>query len=171
MKLNMSINLAHLTILNEVTPMKKLLCFFMLLFSQSSLAADPIYTGFFSNKAVGGYDTVDYFREGKLATDNPLKGKDNYVMSYMGADWYFSSQENLDSFSKNPTKYVPQYGGFCAWAISEKNDRASGDPLQWTIVKGKLYLNYDAEVKGWWEKNIPLFITKADKNWPSLLKK
>lgn len=145
--------------------MKKLLCLFILLFSQSSFAEDAIYTGFFSNKAVDGYDTVSYFTEGK-----PQKGNSEFMTSYMGADWYFSSQENVDLFTANPTKYAPQYGGFCAWAVAEKNDRAPGDPNQFSIVDGKLYLNYDAQVKSLWERDIPGFIAQGDQNWPKLLK-
>ena len=145
--------------------MKRLLCLFILLFSQSSFAADAIYTGFFSNNAVDGYDTVSYFTEGK-----PQKGKSEFITSYMDADWYFSSQENLDLFTANPTKYTPQYGGFCAWAVAEKNDRAPGDPNQFSIVDGKLYLNYDAQVKGLWERDVPGFIAQGDQNWPKLLK-
>lgn len=145
--------------------MKKIIYALLFLVSQASFAADAIYTGFFSSKAVGGYDTVTYFTDG-----HPQKGSDAYSTTYMEATWYFVSQKNLDLFTANPTKYAPQYGGFCAWAVSEKNDRAPGDPTQWSIVDNKLYLNYDKEVKSWWEKDIPTFITKADKNWPQLLK-
>ncbi|PQJ83480.1 YHS domain-containing (seleno)protein [Aliivibrio sifiae] len=145
--------------------MKKLFCLFILLFSHATFASDAVYTGFFSNKAIDGYDSVSYF-----TADKPLKGHSEFVTSYMDADWYFSSQENLDLFSANPTKYAPQYGGFCAWAVAEKNDRAPGDPNQFSIVAGKLYLNYDAQVKGLWEEDIQGFITQGDKNWPKLLK-
>ncbi len=146
--------------------MKKLLCLFMLIFSQSSFASDAIYTGFFSNKAIDGYDSVSYF-----TAEKPLKGRSEFVTSYMDADWYFVSQENLNLFTANPTKYAPQYGGFCAWAVAEKNDRAPGDPNQFSIVDGKLYLNYDAGVKTLWEKDIQGFITQGNKNWPKLLEK
>ena len=115
--------------------------------SFSVLAQDEIYTGFFSNKAVSGYDTVAYFVENKA-----VKGSSDYVTEYKGATWYFSSQKHLDMFVKDPEKYAPQYGGYCAWAIAAKNDFASADPNEWTIVDGKLYLNYDREIKERWEK-------------------
>lgn len=149
--------------------MKALMGLLLLLVSGSVLAGDAIYTGYFSNKALDGYDTVAYFTEGK-----PVKGNSAYITEYKGADWYFSSKQNRDLFVSHPEKYAPQYGGFCAWAVAAKNDRAPGDPLQWTIVKGsdntpKLYLNYDKTIKQRWEQDIAGFIVKGDKNWPILL--
>ena len=138
-----------------------LLSISQLLFSVNSYAQDPIYTGFFSNKAVGGYDTVTYFTQGK-----PIKGNKKYQTSYMGADWFFTSQENLDKFLATPKAFAPQYGGYCAWAIAAKNDFAPGDPKQWKIIDGKLYLNYNAEIQQRWIKDIPGFIATGDKNWP-----
>ena len=86
---------------------------------------------------------------------------------YQGAVWQFSSEANKAKFVANPAKYAPQYGGYCAWAVSQ-GYTASGDPKQWKIVGGKLYLNYDASVQKRWEKNIPGFIQAADKNWPGI---
>ncbi len=125
-------------------------------------AAAPVYTGFFSNQAVSGYDTVAYFTDGK-----PVKGKSSITHEYMGAVWQFASEANKAKFVANPKKYAPQYGGYCAWAISQ-GYTASGDPKYWKIVDSKLYLNYDASVQRRWEKNIPGFIADADKNWPSI---
>lgn len=149
--------------------MKVLVGLFLLLASNIVLAGDAIYTGFFSNKALDGYDTVAYFVEGKA-----VKGNNAYTIEYKGADWYFSSRKNRDLFVSEPDKYAPQYGGFCAWAVAAKNDRAPGDPEQWTIVRDanntpKLYLNYDSDIKQRWEQDIPGFIMKSDKNWPRLL--
>ena len=87
----------------------------------------------------------------------------------MDAIWYFKSQENLDMFKTTPTKYAPQYGGYCAWSVSQGNN-ASSDPEQWTIVNDKLYLNYDQEIKERWLKNRDALILEADKNWPEVLK-
>ncbi|MGB1239671.1 MAG: YHS domain-containing (seleno)protein, partial [Pseudomonadales bacterium] len=125
--------------------MKKLLIVLSIFWTSSLWAGDAIYTSFFSSNAVSGYDTVSYFTEGK-----PLKGKKNFSTKYKKATWLFSSQENLDLFKANPEKYAPQYGGFCAWAVAAKNDRASGDPLRWNIVDGKLYLNYDKAIQDKW---------------------
>jgi len=129
----------------------------------ASAADEPIYTGIFSSNAVGGYDTVAYFTEGK-----PLKGKKKFQTEYMDTKWRFASQENLDKFLADPTKYAPQYGGYCAWAMAG-GYKASGDPEQWNIVDGKLYLNYDAKIKAKWEVDIPGFIVKADVNYPEVV--
>ncbi|MBB35367.1 MAG: twin-arginine translocation pathway signal protein [Hirschia sp.] len=124
----------------------------------------PVYTGLFSDVAVGGYDPVSYF------SGMPQQGSDQFSMEYQGAEFRFASQENLDAFKLDPTAYAPQYGGYCAWAAAQGNT-AKGDPRYWKIVDGKLYLNYNAKVQKDWEKNIPLFIEKADANWPDILGK
>ncbi|MGF1695095.1 YHS domain-containing protein [Vibrio kyushuensis] len=136
----------------------------LLLISSHGYAADEIYTGFFSSKALGGYDTVAYFTDGK-----PVKGSTDFQTEYKGADWLFSSHENLQAFIANPNKYAPQYGGYCAWAVSEKNDFAPGDPEQWSLVDGKLYLNYNSDIKRQWEAKQAHHIAQADKHWPSLI--
>ncbi|PTO51932.1 YHS domain protein [Vibrio splendidus] len=145
--------------------MRKLLTMVMLLVSPYVFAADEIYTGFFSSKALDGYDTVAYFTSGK-----PIEGSNKFSTEYKGADWYFSSEKNLTLFVNNPEKYAPQYGGYCAWAVSAKSDFAPGDPNQWTIVDNKLYLNYDQEIKQRWEKDRAQHIQKADTVWPQLIK-
>ena len=111
----------------------------------------------------GGYDVVAYFKAGR-----PLAGIGQFSSEYKGATWRFSSKENLDAFKASPASFAPQYGGYCAWAVAQ-NYTASGDPLVWKIVGGKLYLNYDLSVQAKWEKDIPGFISKADRNWPSVL--
>jgi YHS domain-containing protein len=108
---------------------------------QTALAVDPVYTSFWNKRAVGGYDAVAYFTQGK-----PVKGKAEFSMKYKGVEWRFSSKENLEKFKADPTKYAPQYGGYCAWAIAAKGDAVKGDPKYWRIVNGKLYLNYDADI-------------------------
>jgi YHS domain-containing protein len=128
-------------------------------------AVDPIYTPLFSNKAVKGYDTVAYFVESR-----PVKGKDEYTTSYMGAKWLFSSQENLDLFLSEPIKYAPQYGGYCAYAVSQ-NYTASIQPELFTIYQGKLYLNYSVSVNTKWTENKISFIKAADQYWPKILSK
>ncbi|MGF1712599.1 YHS domain-containing (seleno)protein [Vibrio sp. 99-70-13A1] len=144
--------------------MRKLLTAFLLLLSPLSFADDEIYTGIFSSKALDGYDTVAYFSQNK-----PVKGSKQFTTEYKGADWYFSTETNLTLFVNNPEKYAPQYGGYCAWAVSAKNDFAPGDPLQWSIVNNKLYLNYDQDIKDLWETKRDAHIQQADKNWPQLI--
>ena len=84
------------------------------------------------------------------------------------ATWRFSSAANLAAFEADPEAYAPQYGGYCAWAVSQ-GYTASTDPTAWRIVDGKLYLNYSQGVQRRWEQDIPGNIVKADTNWPKVL--
>ena len=129
----------------------------------SALALDPIYTGSFSNKAIHGYDPVAYFESNK-----PKVGKSKHAYKWNGATWLFSSARNRDAFTKSPEKYAPQYGGYCAWAVSQ-GYTASIDPEAWYIREGKLYLNFSKSVQQKWLKDIPGNIKKGDINWPQLL--
>lgn len=115
--------------------------------------------------AVSGYDTVAYFKENK-----PVEGKAEFSTEWNGAKWQFSSAENRDAFQKNPEKYAPQYGGYCAYAVSQ-GYTASADPQAWKIVDGKLYVNYNKSVKEKWEQDIPNYIASANKNWNDLASK
>jgi len=128
-------------------------------------AEKPVYTGFFSRLAVGGYDAVAYFTEQKA-----VKGDSRHVHEYAGASWQFVSAANRDAFIADPKRYAPQYGGYCAWAVAE-GGTASADPTLWKIVHDKLYLNYDADVQKKWESDIAGNIRKADRNWPAVLGK
>jgi YHS domain-containing protein len=134
-----------------------------LLISGTAWALDPVYTGYFSDQAIKGYDTVAYFTENK-----PVEGKEQFSTEYMQAKWLFSSQENLQLFKENPEKYAPQYGGYCAYAVSQ-NSTASIKPELFTIQNGKLYLNYNESINQKWAANKVEFIELADKHWPSLL--
>lgn len=122
----------------------------------------PIYTGIVKGVAVGGYDPVAYFTENK-----PVKGNPAIAFEHAGTQWHFSSEANREAFKKEPAKYAPQYGGYCAWAVSQ-GYTAHGDPTAWTINNGKLFLNYNQSVKAGWEKDIPGNVTKANQNWPKL---
>ena len=133
------------------------------LLSGGAWAEDEIYTSLFSNKAVSGYDVVAYFTEGK-----PVKGSSEYTTEYMGAEWLFSSEENLNLFIGDPEAYAPQYGGYCAWAVAQ-GDTASAKPEYWKIVDGKLYLNFSRKIQDRWEKDIPGFIESANGNWPKVI--
>jgi YHS domain-containing protein len=127
-------------------------------------SAEPaIYTGAFDDLAVQGYDPVAYFKDGK-----PVKGAKEFSMTWMGAEFRFASAANRDAFKKNPEAYAPQYGGYCAWAVSQ-GYTAKGDARNWKIVDGKLYLNYNTSVQKKWEGDIPGFIASADANWPEVL--
>ena len=135
----------------------------ILTFSTAAYAKDAIYTSAFNNNAAGGYDVVAYFNDGA-----PVKGSADFQTEFGGANWRFSSAENLAAFEANPAAFAPQYGGYCAWAVSQ-NYTARGNPKNWTIVDGKLYLNYSDKIQARWEKDIPGFIALANQNWPGVL--
>ena len=82
----------------------------------------------------------------------------------------FASAEHRERFAADPQRYAPQYGGYCAWAVSQ-GYTASSDPDAWKIVDKKLYLNYSKDVQKTWEQDVPGNITKADTNWPKVLDK
>ena len=130
----------------------------------SSAAVDPVNKNFFGT-AMQGYDPVAYFKEGK-----PVKGKSEFRYEWMSAKWYFANAANRDEFAKEPAKYAPQFGGYCAWAVSQ-GYTANIDPEAWKIIEGKLYLNYSKDVQKKWEQDIPGNIRKGQENWPRLIKK
>ena len=139
---------------------------FGLIFSFSTgsvMALDAINTSWFGNVAIEGYDPVGYFLESK-----PVEGDDSHQLEWSGASWHFKSAENKALFEANPEKYAPQYGGYCAWAASQ-NTVAGIEPDQWTIVDGKLYLNYDEEIKAKWLVDTTKHISNGYKNWPVFL--
>lgn len=113
--------------------------------------------------ALKGYDPVAYFKELK-----PVKGSSSFTHEWNGATFRFSSAENRDLFAAAPKKFAPQYGGYCAWAVSQ-GYTAPIDPSAWRIVDDKLYLNYSQSVQKEWQKDIAGNIAKADKNWPKIL--
>ena len=121
------------------------------------------YTGLLSGTAVGGHDPVAYFQHGK-----PVKGSSRHSTEWKGVTWRFASAENLATFKAAPQRYAPQYGGYCAWAVGQ-GYTAKGDPNQWTVVDGKLYLNYSAGVRETWRQDIQGNIAKANANWPEVL--
>jgi len=124
----------------------------------------PVYTGTFSNDALQGYDAVAYFKQGKA-----VEGSKEFSTDYKGAEWKFSTLDNLNAFISNPEKYAPQYGGHCAWAAAQ-GKTAKGDAKYWTIVDGKLYLNYNGDIKSKWEKDRTSLISEADTKWPDVKK-
>jgi uncharacterized membrane protein len=121
-----------------------------------------IDTGALEGIALGGNDAVSYF------TGTPAKGSDEFSTDWKGAKWKFVSAANRDAFTASPEKYAPQYGGYCAYAVS-KGTTAPGDPNAWTVVDGKLYVNFSPAVKEKWSQNIPGNISLANGNWPKVL--
>jgi YHS domain-containing protein len=127
----------------------------------TSVAAEKVNRNW-RGLALEGYDPVAYFTEQK-----PVKGDPAITTSVDGTTYRFVSAENRDRFVKEPDRYRPQYGGFCAWAVS-RGYTANGDPLAWRVVGDKLYLNYNQDVQRMWAEDIPGNISKGDANWPRL---
>lgn len=127
-------------------------------------AGELVYSSW--GKAIDGYDTVAYFNDGK-----PVEGNSDFTHEWMGAKWYFANATNRDAFAAEPDNYAPQYGGYCAWAVSQ-GYTAKIDPAAWKIVDGKLYLNYSTEIQERWVAGgIDKLIAAGDNNWPAIRKK
>ncbi|HXG81749.1 MAG TPA: YHS domain-containing (seleno)protein [Sphingomicrobium sp.] len=115
--------------------------------------------------AARGYDVTAYFLQGK-----PVRGSKAYQLQYKGATWRFASADALAKFKAGPGAFEPQFGGYCAWAVSQ-GYVAPGDPEQWKIVDGKLYLNFNARAKELWEADQAEAIKRGHANWPGVLTK
>jgi YHS domain-containing protein len=141
--------------------MKKPFNIFLLiiLFSCQSKSSEVFTT---ESGALDGYDPVAYFTEGA-----PVRGDRKFSTRWGEAQWYFSSQANLDNFKADPSKYAPQYGGYCAFGTAEGH-KAPTKPDAWTIVNDKLYLNYNEDVKAMWLKEQSKLIHLADSNWSTV---
>lgn len=111
--------------------------------------------------AVHGYDVVSFFG------GQPAIGSDKFALAHDGATYRFASQANLDAFKAQPAKYVPAYGGFCAYGAAV-NKKFDGDPRYWKIVDGRLFLNLNADIQSKWSEDIAGNIKKADGNWTKI---
>lgn len=119
--------------------------------------------------AIQGYDPVAYFTLGR-----PQKGNWNYAYTYLGVIYIFSSPANRELFSKSPSTFEPQYGGWCAFAMGDKGEKVEVDPETFKIVDGKLFLFYNAYFNNTltsWNKNENNLKAKADFNWFNTQKK
>lgn len=138
------------------------LVFLLVLPGFAAAQKSPVYSSILGT-AIQGYDPVAYFTEGR-----PVEGSRQFTQQWNGATWRFASAANRDRFAAAPEQYAPQYGGYCAYGV------ASGyavkiDPHAWSVVDGKLYLNYSLAVQADWKKDVPGYIRKADANWPKVL--
>jgi YHS domain-containing protein len=125
-------------------------------------AAGPDVNATITGLALRGYDPVAYFTDGK-----PIAGDYRITARYNEATYRFASQEHKILFETDPVKYLPQYGGFCAFGAAQ-GVKVDGDPAVWKIVDDKLYLNLAPPVYDRWSENIPGYVKSANDNWPSL---
>ncbi len=115
--------------------------------------------------AVQGYDVVAYATEAAA-----IRGRAEFEFRWDGAVWRFTSAAHRDQFAAQPERYAPQFGGYCAWAVS-RGYTADVDPEAWKIADGNLYLNYSKRVQRMWEQDIAGNIAKGVANWPRVLTK
>lgn len=133
-------------------------CLISIVFLMAAALADtPVFTT--KAGAIRGYDPVAYF-----TGSEPVEGSVDYTYDWNGATWSFASVINRDAFAADPKRYAPQYGGYCAYAMS-KGELASVDPEAWRIVDEKLYLNYSKRIQRRWSQDIPGYVGKADAQW------
>jgi YHS domain-containing protein len=118
------------------------------------------------NAAISGYDPVAYFKLNKA-----IKGRKDLIVNNQGVYYYFSSPENKEEFRKNPSRYEPEYGGWCAFAMGAKGEKVSIDPETFKIINGKLYLFYNSFFNNTlksWNKDETNLKAKADDNWKKI---
>ena len=116
--------------------------------------------------AIQGYDPVAYFKLNKA-----VKGKKDLALVEGGIIYYFSSVENKEEFKKTPSKYEPEYGGWCAYAMGAKGEKVMVDPGTYKIINNKLYLFYNKFFNNTlkdWNKDETNLKTKADASWQKL---
>jgi YHS domain-containing protein len=114
--------------------------------------------------ALKGYDPIAYFVDKMPTVGNPA-----ISYQWQGATWLFATDEHREAFKADPAQYAPQYGGYCAFAVS-RGTTADADPNQWAIVDGKLYVNNNAFAKTLWDQDRPGNIVAGDTNWPLIPK-
>jgi YHS domain-containing protein len=138
-------------------------------FKSRAQQADPLRKKHFnleSNLAIHGYDPVAYFLQGAA-----VKGKKDLAVYHQGIIYYFSSVQNKEEFKKNPDKYEPQYGGWCAYAMGAGEGKVDVDPKTFKILDGKLYLFYNRFFNNTlpeWNKDEVNLKSKADNNWTKI---
>lgn len=131
--------------------------------SPAARAGPALNTTTFGHLAVDGYDTVAYQTDGAA-----VKGRSEFSYRWQGANWRFASAEHLAAFRADPQRYAPQYGGYCAYAVGAKNQLVDVDPEAFSVVDGKLYLNYSKDIRARWDADRSHLIEAADRNWPAL---
>ncbi len=144
-------------------PMRILVLLAAVIFAGAALAEKaPVYSD--RDGAIGGYDPVAYF-----VYDAAIKGSPRITYEWRGATWHFAHSENRAKFAADPEKYAPQFGGYCAYGVAQ-GYAVGVDPAAWSVVGGKLYLNYSTGVRERWRRNVEAHLREADANWPQVLK-
>ena len=138
---------------------------FLALLLSTSLPADLVNVAGASHIAIDGYDPVAFFTDSK-----PVSGSPSISVTHLGAVYFFATEEHKRLFTQNPNKYVPQYGGFCAFGVG-LDALFPVDIATWQIRNDKLYLNLNQDILQKFNADFDANVVKADKNWPGLVKK
>lgn len=120
------------------------------------------------NVAVKGYDVVSYFKEPRMGKVKPSKGTKDISYNFQDVTYFFENTQNLNRFKSSPEKYMPQYGGYCAYGVSVPQQKIDIEPTAWKIHEGKLYLNYTKRTQEIWLEDIEGHIEDANENWPEV---
>jgi len=138
----------------------------LLLISQAAAGQSKVFANA-DNVALNGYDVVAYFNAYQA-----MRGSKSFSTTHGGSTYYFSSAENLKSFQEKPDAYLPQYGGYCAFAMAMKGAGVPADPHTFKIHDGKLYLFFNDYYEGQpfntivpWNGSEKEMVAKADANW------
>jgi YHS domain-containing protein len=115
-----------------------------------------------STPGVAGYDVVSY-----QIGEKPLRGNGNHISVYDGVTYLFVNEANRKAFERDPVRYVPAFGGYCAYGVAV-GKKFVGDPDVWAVVDGRLYLNLDTRIQNLWSEDVPGNITKANKKWSAI---
>lgn len=146
--------------------MKRLLFAFLALATLSMMAtAKELLNVDGNGVAIQGYDPVAFFTDSR-----PVKGNPQFQSEYHGAKYYFASSEHKAAFDREPAKYEPQFGGYCAYGVSQGH-KAPIKIEAWQIVNGRLLMQYDLDIKGKFNRDQQGSLKKADENWPGLVEK
>ena len=113
---------------------------------------------------IKGHDPVAYFDQGRA-----VAGKPELSAEHGGITYRFARPENREAFRAEPARYLPQYGGFCAFGVAG-GYKADIDPEAFSLVDGKLYLNYSKSIRSNWLSDVAGYIGKADAKWPAVAK-
>lgn len=117
--------------------------------------------------AINGYDPVSYFLDGKAQ-----KGTEKNALYHQGVTYWFTSSGNKELFKKNPAKYEPAYGGWCAYAMGAKGEKVEVDPETFKVIDGRLFLFYNKFFNNTllsWNKEEQSLKAKAEVNWNKFL--
>jgi len=140
--------------------------FAMAVLAQDESAARSKQFNLDDKVAISGYDPVAYFK-----VNEAVKGRKEFSVYHKGVIYYFSSTEDKEEFKKDPSRYEPEYGGWCAYAMGAKGEKVSIDPETFKIIEGKLYLFYNSFFNNTlksWNKNETDLKAKADQNWKKI---